>query len=145
MNNLHRLSEDQLEDRLDELFELGLEDGEEYRTIDKLLNEKAERLVAAQQRAQAQTKLNEERQWQADIENRISEHKRRVEAKYGNYDSWFKWAMSQYTISDEYKVVSTACEWKEEMSWQCSCKPEALEKIEQLLKYKEYDHFVRER
>ena len=73
----------------------------------------------------------------------ISNFKKRMEAKYGSYADWEKWALSQYKIHDNHHVESLCHKWKEPKVWECSTREEAFEKIEQLLSYKEYDHYTR--
>lgn len=55
------------------------------------------------------------------------------------YDQWYDWATSLYTITSEFKVISSARDWDEEMSWEMPDAPSALEKVEQLVGYKIYD------
>ena len=78
------------------------------------------------------------------METRLANLKKQIKEYHGlNFDEWLKWAKSLYTITDDFKVVSTAKNWKEEQSWECGCEVAALEKIAKLLQYKEYDHWVR--
>lgn len=76
-------------------------------------------------------------------EAKINGHQKRIADKYGDYNDWFEWATAQYTITPDYKVISNAANWEEEKSWKFNSKSECLEKIEQLVEWKHYDHHVR--
>lgn len=76
-------------------------------------------------------------------EERKSAFRQKIESKYGNYDDWYTWAKTLYSISLDFKVVSLAKEWEEEKSWQFFSNIECLEKVEQLIEWKHYDHHIR--
>lgn len=73
------------------------------------------------------------------VADRYDKLKTRI-AKHGEtYEVWLQWANTLYTITPEFKVISNAVEWKEERSWDCGTEIDCLEKIEQLIGYKEFD------
>ena len=78
------------------------------------------------------------------IDLRYAKLKGRVTDAGFDYTKWEEWARSLYDISETFLVKSKAKEWKEDMSWQFDDEISCLEKIEQLIGYKYYDHFVRE-
>jgi len=70
---------------------------------------------------------------------RLAELTARVTITHGSYDKWYKWAMSLYTITEDFTVLSAARNWHIDVSWQFDNYMSCLEKIEQLIQYKEYD------
>jgi hypothetical protein len=92
--------------------------------------ENIEKLFSEKQKQEFMQKHNKSRR---------AEHVERVTNKYGNYDEWFTWAKSLYIIHLNFTVESTARNWQEERSWACIDEIDALEKVEQLVYYKEYD------
>lgn len=79
----------------------------------------------------------------SDIEARRARLEARVSKIYGSFDEWYKWAQSMYIINNEFKVISKALNWTEEMSWESPDEQTALEKVEQLIRWKHYNHFLR--
>ncbi len=77
------------------------------------------------------------------LAEREESFKKRIAEKHGNFEDWYKWALSLYYITTDNRVVSNARDWEEERSWACSDRVSCLEKIEQLIDWKEYDHFER--
>lgn len=61
---------------------------------------------------------------------------KRIEDSGINYDEWLEWAMSLYSITSDFKVISKARDWKEEKSWDCDSNVGARERIEILVGYK---------
>lgn len=78
------------------------------------------------------------------LKEREENLRRRIGEKFGNYTDWLKWAESLYDITPDFTVVSKARDWEEEKSWCFSDRISCLEKIEQLIYWKEYDHFRRQ-
>jgi hypothetical protein len=74
---------------------------------------------------------------------RTAQHRVRIEAKYGNYDEWYAKSKALYEITVDFKVISHAAQWEEEKYWLLASNVDCLEKVEQLIDYKYYDHFVR--
>ena len=82
---------------------------------------------------------------QRALDQRYTKLQMRIRGHHGSFADWLQWAESLYKIHDDFTVESLAVEWKEEKKWATDSKIEALEKIEQLLMYKEYDHFHRKK
>jgi hypothetical protein len=78
-----------------------------------------------------------------DIKRREELFKERIAEKYGDYMDWYEWATSHYVIEEDNRVVSKAKKWEEEISWNCGSRIEALEKIKQLVSWREYNTFRR--
>ena len=79
-------------------------------------------------------------------ERRFNALKSRIEDKYEmDFEEWYERAKAMYVITEKFTVISKACNWKEEKKWKCESKIDAIEKVEQLIDYKYYDHFVRRR
>lgn len=70
----------------------------------------------------------------------LQQRKDRLIARVTNsgikYNDWIEWANSLYEITPEFKVISHAAKWKNEMSWQCDSDIGCLERIETLIGYK---------
>ena len=82
---------------------------------------------------------------EAEVQIRYSRLKDRVVAAGLDYPKWEEWARTLYDISDTFLVTSHAKEWKTlPVAWQFDDEISCLEKIEQLIGYKYYDHFVRQ-
>jgi hypothetical protein len=126
LSNVKRLHEDKVLSMLESLYDQGKQDSPEYKILETELEDRAKRSIITNQ-------SNKE-----SAENRrIKAVEDRMTAKYGA--DWFTWAKSLYTIDDNYTVTSAARDWEEPKEWACGCKSEAMEKIEQLIFYKEYD------
>lgn len=67
--------------------------------------------------------------------------------EFPDFHEWFKWAKTLYTIDENFTVTSSAKNWDPEnpKEWTFSCEADALEKIDTLITWKEYDHFTREK
>jgi len=87
----------------------------------------------------------EKAQQKKQEDERYKRLKERVQDKYNNFADWLVWAESLYIIHEDFTVESIALKWSEQKTWITSSRIEALEKIEQLINYKEYDHFTRKR
>jgi hypothetical protein len=81
-----------------------------------------------------------------EVELRGQKIRERVEKHGINYDDWWTWAQSLYSItfcinSNQFVVDSKAREWKDDvdMSWAYPDEMSCKEKIEQLCGYKLYD------
>lgn len=74
---------------------------------------------------------------------RLAGHRERITSKYGDYNTWFAWARSFYTITSDYVVISNAKDWEEEKSWEFTSYIDCLEKVEQLVYWRYYNDFLR--
>lgn len=72
-------------------------------------------------------------------EKRMDNLKARVAKTGMTFDEWLAWAKSLYDITSEFTVVSRAANWSVDMSWDHKEYIDALEKVEQLVRYKDYD------
>jgi len=90
----------------------------------------------------AEKKIEEER-YQAKLAAFKVDISNKWNFKFDGYEGWLTWAKSLYIIHENFNVESKAVRWSEERVWICENEYEAIEKIEQLLSYKYYDHFKR--
>lgn len=138
--DLSKLSEGRLERMLDELYEQGKQNSNEFKTIDEELNRRAT-LHTIKEEAFRQDQENAAKELEKE---RLQVLKDKIAIKWqASFEEWDVWARSLYIIDCEYTVISKARQWNEEVSWANGSEYEALEKVEQLLYYKYYDHFIR--
>lgn len=126
LSNLKKWHEDKVFRAIEDLYDKGQQGTLEYKTLEAELESRAKQSMLTQQN----NKENAEARKIKAVQDRMC-------AKYG--PDWYMWAKSLYTIDDNYTVTSAARDWSEERQWLCGCQSEALEKIEQLIEYKEYD------
>lgn len=125
------------------------QDGKDESTFYNELDNKLERLYEIFNPMDEEYKVFLEKQYaERELEERIRAHEDRVKRLFerfdGDYKAWLKWALSLYEITEDHTLISNAANWSEEKSWKHSSRIEALEKLEQLVYYKYYDHFIRE-
>jgi len=129
--------------RLERELEI-LEDNEQdgsanYYLLDKELNEVLDQLNEAEE----QQKKRDQEQLE---QHRLDQFKLKIKSKYDmDFDEWYEKAKAMYVVTDNFTVISNASNWKEDKTWEFSSKIDALEKVEQLIDWKYYDHFVREK
>lgn len=96
-------------------------------------------------RKQYNDKLDEEKkEYIEELAERQAKFEARIIEKMGDMDAWLDWANSMYSIEEENNMLvvrSRAKDW--DKSWSFDHRIECLEKIEQLIGYKIYDHFLR--
>jgi len=133
-----------LRNRLDKIERL-LEDMDNTHPEFEALNQEADDI---------QTQINEAEdaftrdQAKRIYERKLSEAKSRVAKShpdFSSYEDWYQFTKSQYEVDDNYKITSKAREWSDDnpKEWVCGNELEVIEKIEQLMNWREYDHFQR--
>lgn len=88
-----------------------------------------------------QTIENLTRNANAKLTDEMGKRQKNFESKYAG-STWWEMCMKLYTITEqngEFVVESMAREWEEEKKWAFTFKVEAMEKVEQLVKWKDLD------
>lgn len=126
-----------IERDMDRLEAKGLDQDNEYLELDEQLDTVIDEINRLQV-------IEDKMQIERAEQRRLEELKTRIESKYEmDFEEWYQRAKAMYTITDKFTVISNACNWKEEKKWKFNSKIDAIEKVEQLIDYKYYDHFMR--
>lgn len=80
--------------------------------------------------------------------NKLKQVQEKIASKwkeFPDFHEWWKWARTLYSIDENFTVTSSAKNWDPEnpKEWTFGCEADALEKIDTLITWKEYDHFTR--
>lgn len=146
-NRILNLSEDYLYNRLDDLFDQGKEDSEEYVLIDTELNKRANRAIIskrAQQQLELEQKIERERLTQEfEKITRDNGKLNTMKAMVNEFGEEFK---EDYYIDPE-NTVRSLCDVRhieDIRKWECEDVFQAAAKVDQLIYYRVYDKFFRD-
>lgn len=138
--DLTKFNEAKLERLLDELYEQGQQDSEQYAAINAELDNRANKYTQNEEAIKESERLAV----LEEVKAKLKVLKETIAQKWNmSVEDWDSWARSLYIIDDNYTVTSRARQWNDDLSWSFGSEYEAIEKVEQLLNYKYYDHFLR--